>query len=156
MYLPVEARRNICATHQRLIVNSSAEHQHLHSTPMSSTRLVPTTLRTGMLAQTLPPLQISIRLITTRRRSTAHCLTDRDSGMIKYLLLILFVANHISRCLAWSWTAHQTPPDLVTSAPRVAEDVLLNNFDGDRDFITARFFARLTTMTRKPNSHRQA
>lgn len=55
--------------------------------------------------------------------------------MMGRALLILFVANHISRCSAWSWTAHQTPPDLP-SGSRVEEDILLNSFDGDDDSVT--------------------
>lgn len=56
-----------------------------------------------------------------------------DSGMMRYILPILFVANHICRCLAW-WSTHQSPPDLASGA----EDVLPISFDGDSNFITAR------------------
>jgi hypothetical protein len=52
---------------------------------------------------------------------------------MKYMLPILFVANHISRCLAW-WSTHQTPPDLASGA----EEVLPISFNGDNDFITVR------------------
>ncbi|KAF8126220.1 hypothetical protein EV363DRAFT_1418934 [Boletus edulis] len=99
---------------------------------MSLTRAVSMTHQTEILAWTLSYRLITIRPINRRHsgaKSNVPCLAE-SCGMIKYLLLILFVANHITCSLAWSWTTHQSPPDLA-SAPRVAEDVLLNSFDAE-------------------------
>lgn len=93
------------------------------------------TSQTGMTAWILPALSTSIRPISIRRSAKDRVPFLTDNGMMRYMR-ILFVATHISRSLAWTWTTHQTRPD---PALQVTEDIFQNTFDGHFDFIFARF-----------------